>query len=737
MSWFNHTRINIEHFIYLPNERSLATQHHQRKIILSEQCSQVLNILCIHAKSDVSRDELIEHIWGDKFETGNKGLNQVIWQLRKAFEQLDSNIESVIKRVPKKGYSLEAYVRFSWVYTEKSADTEALTFSGSELWLKHTPIPLSPLQQRLLTVLVRHTPPINHLDLCAELNLECAQLMNLLGEFQLTLVKQHPHAAVITGWDGRAIAYQAPLTKTSVANDTKNNVKATPASVTVPPDSTQYMSIKRRTFFALLTTSVLSWILLASVYFAAQHVGSPLIISDFHDHALLSAFTHKQLADLERIQEKKGEITIRNVLEVTSQSLAAIKNNTELSKEEYARVLGYLGQLNFRFDQLASAEEQLRETIRVTETLSSNDWKVRKIELEARGKLIELLSTSGEYIKAQKMLNKTLQRLSLDYPEYALLSVKLSIRQLEIHINHGKFKQAKLLAEKLVTRLENSQLIKQDLSLLTDTLNLYSIVLRQLNDVDAAIVTLQKLLALEIELHGDQHEATISRYMSLAVIYTFNGQTQKALHYFETAIALNTQLYGEHSVALPLMLNNQSYALFELGRIEDAIEASQRAIEMDERYFGKHAPRSAFLYLTKATHLFHHGDIDAARTTNAIALQLFQKPMNAKHPLQGRALELQAHIHRVDNDIILCESHMNLAEEIYKEIFKDEMHWVRQVSKLSMRACELTSRSTQATSLITNPALTPMLNTLIASVGANALPVKHIQYKLAQYKQPK
>ena len=105
MHWILHTRITIASFIFQPAEKTLRDPANASTLGLSEQCSLVLQFLCLAPNTYVSRETLIESIWGENFETGNKGLNQVIWQLRKAIENLvtdnEENSETII-RLPRR-----------------------------------------------------------------------------------------------------------------------------------------------------------------------------------------------------------------------------------------------------------------------------------------------------------------------------------------------------------------------------------------------------------------------------------------------------------------------------------------------------------------------------------------------------------------------------------------------------------------------------------------------------------
>lgn len=65
------------------------------------QC-QVLQMLIEHQGEVVSNNLIIEQVWRDQYSTGQKGLRQNIWSLRKILAQYDE--QEIIKTVPRKGY---------------------------------------------------------------------------------------------------------------------------------------------------------------------------------------------------------------------------------------------------------------------------------------------------------------------------------------------------------------------------------------------------------------------------------------------------------------------------------------------------------------------------------------------------------------------------------------------------------------------------------------------------------
>ena len=92
-------------------KRSAPQLHARRRAVtvdgkehlLHEKSWQVLQILMEAAPDVVPRDRFVAGLWGDNLLTGEKGLNQAIWNLRRVLED-DPRAPQFIRTVPRVGY---------------------------------------------------------------------------------------------------------------------------------------------------------------------------------------------------------------------------------------------------------------------------------------------------------------------------------------------------------------------------------------------------------------------------------------------------------------------------------------------------------------------------------------------------------------------------------------------------------------------------------------------------------
>jgi len=103
----------------LRSRRALALRHQNRSVVvngresvLQEKTWRVLRLLQKRAPETVSRREIIDSVWDGNWFTGEKGLNQAIWNLRKALDD-SAHAPAYIRTMPRLGYQ--------WIYSARQA----------------------------------------------------------------------------------------------------------------------------------------------------------------------------------------------------------------------------------------------------------------------------------------------------------------------------------------------------------------------------------------------------------------------------------------------------------------------------------------------------------------------------------------------------------------------------------------------------------------------------------------
>ncbi len=76
---------------------------HGRTTVLQHKCWQVLTILMRRAPAVVGRADIIDDVWAGNYPSGEKGLNQSVWAIRRALGE-DPQAPQFIRTVPRVGY---------------------------------------------------------------------------------------------------------------------------------------------------------------------------------------------------------------------------------------------------------------------------------------------------------------------------------------------------------------------------------------------------------------------------------------------------------------------------------------------------------------------------------------------------------------------------------------------------------------------------------------------------------
>lgn len=99
-------RWQIAHLIFDANNQVLSTNNH--KTLLEPKIAMLLHYFCQHPNKDISRDELLEHVWHGQIVSDNS-INRAVLQLRKALGD-EHKIKKFVVTVPKVGYRFIAPV---------------------------------------------------------------------------------------------------------------------------------------------------------------------------------------------------------------------------------------------------------------------------------------------------------------------------------------------------------------------------------------------------------------------------------------------------------------------------------------------------------------------------------------------------------------------------------------------------------------------------------------------------
>jgi tetratricopeptide (TPR) repeat protein len=345
----------------------------------------------------------------------------------------------------------------------------------------------------------------------------------------------------------------------------------------------------------------------------------------------------------------------------------------------------------------------------------------------------ELLIRTGRYTEAQGFLERAVKDLSVKKSVDILYNQKLNLKRARLFLNMGQYNEAQTVAREIIDSIEFLPHSEEKNTLMSDAIMCVAIGLRNLGDLAGAQAELKALLSSNIAMYGELNEQNTSVFQSLAAIYAAKGNYDDALKHYRAAEKYYEKNSDQYSLKKALLLHNLSYVVFELGQVGGALNAIDNAIEIYDFHFGGKSPNHAFLYSTKASHYFNIGDIPEAKIHNAVAIELFEHPDQKHHIFRSRALQLEAHIYRLEGDIMLCANLMQTVSKMLADQIPDESHWMRKVAEVSTISCEMPLESVlNFKTMPSNSPISTIISELESTFGVDGMPLRQIKHLIGQ-----
>ncbi|MBL9101695.1 MAG: tetratricopeptide repeat protein [Myxococcales bacterium] len=158
------------------------------------------------------------------------------------------------------------------------------------------------------------------------------------------------------------------------------------------------------------------------------------------------------------------------------------------------------------------------------------------------------------------------------------------------------------------------------------------------NDLDAARASHEAALELRRRLFDDSHPDVARSLNNLGVVHDMQGQSERALEYYQRAVALQERVLGERHPSLASPLYNIGVIHYNLRAYEPASAAFQRALQINQANLGGEHPTAAMTMLGLAEVHRSTGRHALAEQYNQQALALAERTLGPDHPLCAYAL---------------------------------------------------------------------------------------------------
>jgi tetratricopeptide (TPR) repeat protein len=92
--------------------------------------------------------------------------------------------------------------------------------------------------------------------------------------------------------------------------------------------------------------------------------------------------------------------------------------------------------------------------------------------------------------------------------------------------------------------------------------------LDSLGEYQKAINYFQKALAIELQVYGEQHRHVAITYNNLGAAWDDLGEYQKAIDYYQKALAIDLKVHGDQHPHVASFYNNLGMAWYRLGEFQ-------------------------------------------------------------------------------------------------------------------------------------------------------------------------
>ena len=116
---------------------------------------------------------------------------------------------------------------------------------------------------------------------------------------------------------------------------------------------------------------------------------------------------------------------------------------------------------------------------------------------------------------------------------------------------------------------------------------------KMLKDIEAkrdAINNSEKLLAITLKVHGDQHSSTGTAYNNLGMVWRNKGEYDKAIEYYEKSLAIKLKVHGDQHPSMGTVYNNLGSVWSDKGEYDKAIEYYEKSLAINLKVRGKEHP---------------------------------------------------------------------------------------------------------------------------------------------------
>jgi len=310
-------------------------------------------------------------------------------------------------------------------------------------------------------------------------------------------------------------------------------------------------------------------------------------------------------------------------------------------------------------------------------------------ELEERIKRLEALKGQlpDNVIDAAKQAlqngdNKQADQLLAKVQEQAEAPIKVAA---EASFQRAKIAKDNIDYHNALTHYERAAQLAPDN---TKYLNDYGLMLREMGDMDSAIVYLEQALAIDRKTRGEDHPSVATRRNNLGLAWQDKGELNKAIVYLEQALTIVINTHGEQHPYVATSRNNMGSAWHQKGELDKAIDCFEQALASDINTYDEHHPAVSRDRNNLGLVWYDKGALDKAIEYFELALASDINIYGEHHPSVARGRNNLGSAWQGKGKLDNATEYMQLAFDGYRKVYGDE-HYLTKRAKANLEKVQL------------------------------------------------
>ncbi|MFC2146756.1 tetratricopeptide repeat protein [Acidobacteriota bacterium] len=207
-----------------------------------------------------------------------------------------------------------------------------------------------------------------------------------------------------------------------------------------------------------------------------------------------------------------------------------------------------------------------------------------------------------------------------------------------------------------------------------------------LGDYYKAIDYYEKALIILKEIYGEKHTSVATVLNNLGEERRTLGEPSKAIDYYEQALTIWKKFYGETHTNVATVLNNLGEARRALGEPGKAIDCYEQALTIWKKFYGETHPQVATGMNNMGLALYALGDYIKAIDYYEQALTILKEVYVEKHPNVARTLNNLGKAYFDLGQKEKAKGYMEKAYTMFKKLFGEE-HPDTKNAAMGLEAC--------------------------------------------------